>query len=519
MAIYGGWGIWQDYRDVGHFDLGRSIGVATDRWVDLPRDVARVSTGAFGILNSTSTDDGTQSTGAEPQAQELLEEVSSEIKEADTGLPSTGLRRLSGQENDPFFVEDPSSQNSESAPVAASAQEAVPIGSAVGINPQSQPQSGGSSTTSSGALDGATVWDSNTNQNITLNRSEYTEFQSTQKVPNSPLTGNQSNGTTSPVTNLPTSATSGLGRYRDHMLELINEARGHDGLRPVELGANPAAQQHAEAMLKHNFVGHWGINGLTPEMRYTLAGGSGYLAENVANFKQQPFIVYPSAHPLEALLETHNDFMENPDHRENILNPWHTHVNLGIACNHVSCAVAQDFERNFIAFSGLPAIFDGVLTFSGALKDPLAFAAIEVWYHEPPRPLTLGQLDATYTYNSGQEPATFLLNPPSPGDFYSEEQLQPTRLDWQSYADPYKIDPDSPRDFKHPEPPANLNSRSRMVPLTIARIWQNEDSYFKVEANLTTVVEEMGAGVYTVYIWGSEGSNKVPLTNYSIFVE
>ena len=48
----------------------------------------------------------------------------------------------------------------------------------------------------------------------------------------------------------------------------------------MSLGANTAAQNHAEAMLKGNFFGHWGLDGLTPNMRYTLAGGSDYVSEN-----------------------------------------------------------------------------------------------------------------------------------------------------------------------------------------------------------------------------------------------
>ena len=58
-----------------------------------------------------------------------------------------------------------------------------------------------------------------------------------------------------------------------YMLELINAERIEVGLHPVALGDNVAAQVHAEASLKYCFSSHWGIDGLKPYMRYSLAGG------------------------------------------------------------------------------------------------------------------------------------------------------------------------------------------------------------------------------------------------------
>ena len=57
------------------------------------------------------------------------------------------------------------------------------------------------------------------------------------------------------------------------MLELINRERRKAGLPEVTLGSNRAAQLHAEAMLADCFSSHWGMDGLKPYMRYTLAGG------------------------------------------------------------------------------------------------------------------------------------------------------------------------------------------------------------------------------------------------------
>ena len=48
----------------------------------------------------------------------------------------------------------------------------------------------------------------------------------------------------------------------------------------VVLGANNAAQLHAEASLQGCYSSHWGSNGLKPYMQYSLAGGYQSNGEN-----------------------------------------------------------------------------------------------------------------------------------------------------------------------------------------------------------------------------------------------
>ena len=519
LGVYAGWGIWQDYRSVGYFDLGRSIGVGTELLVDLPQDLARVSTEAFRNLGSSSAESGNQFSRSDPQERPQPVEVSNTEGNPDLELPPTEVGALNSPGIDPSSAGSPVSSNADSAPLAASSPSKFPDRGEARTAVQQQSPPGPSSTTSSGTLNSITVWDSNTNRDITLNPVEFAKFQSNQSVPSSASARNRSSEAGNSATYLPSSAGFELDYYVTYALGLINKAREEHGLSPVQLGSNTGAQGHSVAMLTQNFVGHWGTDGLNPDMRYTLAGGSGLLEENVANLKQQPYTQYKTVHPLEALLATHENFMENPLQRRKILNPWHTHVNIGLACDHVTCAVTQDFERNFITFAELPVISDGVLTFSGQLNDRLAFASVEIWYHQPPHSLTLGQLDATDRYYPGQQPATFLLDPPSPGHFYSTEELQPTSFTWETDIDPYQVDPESSRSYWPSGSPDVLNSHSKMVPMTIARVWETRDSYFRIEANLSDTIEALGPGVYTLYIWGSEGTNKIRLTNYTIFVD
>jgi len=68
-----------------------------------------------------------------------------------------------------------------------------------------------------------------------------------------------------------TSTTDLIGTYRLFMLDLINQDRSTNGLTAVELGSNTAAQEHAEELFNNGFLGHWGLDGLKPHMRYTMA--------------------------------------------------------------------------------------------------------------------------------------------------------------------------------------------------------------------------------------------------------
>ena len=67
---------------------------------------------------------------------------------------------------------------------------------------------------------------------------------------------------------------------KQYMLHLINEERKLAGVPPVALGDNIAAQLHAESALTNCFASHWGIDGLKPYMRYSLAGGYQSNSEN-----------------------------------------------------------------------------------------------------------------------------------------------------------------------------------------------------------------------------------------------
>lgn len=318
-----------------------------------------------------------------------------------------------------------------------------------------------------------------------------------------------------------------LREQRAYLMALVNSTREKAGLPAVTLGNNKAAQEHAEAMLWHGFTGHWGLDGLTPAMRYTLAGGVNYMKENtsgVIGIKHSEWgPQYKKQTWRESLNEIHQGLLNSSGHLRNILDKWHRKLSLGIACNKYTCSVVQNFEGDYVEFTQIPHISKaGVLTFAGKLKHGFTMTNVHVWYHETPHPLTLGQLDATYSYSTGQEPAIFITEPAKPGYYYSDSDLLPSSYTWASGVDPYSVDPEAPRDRSSALGLLWLiplyEANQKAVPWTAADKW-SQGASINVRANIRKATNAMGPGVYIILIWGTNGEETIPLTNYAVFVD
>ena len=144
-----------------------------------------------------------------------------------------------------------------------------------------------------------------------------------------------------------------------YMLELINDERVSAGLNPVVLGDNAAAQLHAEASLENCFSSHWGIDGLKPYMRYSLAGG---YQSNGENGSGRSYCIKASdgyrtnSSAEQGIRRAMDGLMDSPGHRDNILDPWHKKVNIGLAWDRYNFQVVQHFEGDYVLYDELPVI-------------------------------------------------------------------------------------------------------------------------------------------------------------------
>ena len=221
---------------------------------------------------------------------------------------------------------------------------------------------------------------------------------------------------------------------KQFMLELINEERVSAGLDPVVLGDNAAAQLHAEASLENCFSSHWGIDGLKPYMRYSLAGGYQSNAENISGLDycikaSDGYRANGSA--KQEIRQAVEGLMGSPGHRDNILRPWHKSLNIGLAWDRYNFKVIQHFEGDYVEYDQLPDIERGVLALAGTVKNGVRFnddfrdISVQVYYDRPPRTLTRGQVARTYCYDNGLLVAA--LRPPlTTRSYYSRHKFTRT---------------------------------------------------------------------------------------------
>lgn len=334
-------------------------------------------------------------------------------------------------------------------------------------------------------------------------------------------------------TSLPTQSVSlrhiELKRF---MLDLINEARAEAGAQPVELGDNIAAQLHAEAALANCFSSHWGVDGLKPYMRYSLAGS---YQSNAENWSGLGYCVKRGegyraiADMQEELRDSMEGLMNSPGHRRNILNRWHKKVNVGLAHDVYNLALVQHFEGDYVEYDRLPAIRNGSLSFSGIVKNGAYFGeerdlGVQLYYDPPPYNLTRGQVAWTYCYGSGMQVAGF-RRPLPEGWFYREDEFLKT---YSPCPDPYDVPADTPAAGSHDEAHAiwqaayessqNRAERTIIVPWITASEWTAKGKAFSVSVNINDVLKAYSAGgVYTVLLWGSIGGERAPISQYSIF--
>ena len=197
---------------------------------------------------------------------------------------------------------------------------------------------------------------------------------------------------------------------KQYMLELINAEREKAGVDQVALSDNIAAQLHAEAALQNCFSSHWGVDGLKPYMRYSLAGGFQSNGENGSGLDYCITSTdgYRAIASIEqAIRDAVAGWMNSSGHRRNLLDPQHRRANISIAWDRYNTAMFQHFEGDYVEYDQLPHISDGVLTLSGQTTNGVRFGrerdlGLQIYYDPPPDTLTLGQVARTYCYDNGR---------------------------------------------------------------------------------------------------------------------
>ena len=323
-------------------------------------------------------------------------------------------------------------------------------------------------------------------------------------------------------------------RHRDgkrYMLELINDARVKAGLNPVALGDNIAAQLHAEIALANCFSSHWGIDGLKPYMRYSLAGG---YQSNGENGSGSDYCItatdgYRAEGGIKARVDEAMDgWMDSAGHRRNILTPEHQKVNIGIAYDRYNTVMYQHFEGDYVTYDLIPSIVNGVLSLSGMTKNGVTFRepgdlGVQIYYDPPPHGLTRGQVARTYCYDSGRQLAA-LREPLFDGSFWTTDEFAKT---YEPCPSPYDVPADAPpaRSAREAhllwEEAYSMSQSSAPQSVTLPWItaseWTASGATFAVRADISSLLQQHGNGVYSITVWGTIAGERAVISEYSIF--
>lgn len=222
-------------------------------------------------------------------------------------------------------------------------------------------------------------------------------------------------------------------------LELINADRAGFGLQPVALSENQAAQAHAEDVFENKQISHWMSNGEKPYMTYTRYGGQGSVHQNVAIAGFGPAQYdrcvarqddCETIEPAETVEQLQYEMMYLDEeccgngHRNNILDPHHTHVSIGLVYDEYYLAFVQNFENRY----GLEFSVDGgMVRLAGALEassspaDAGRLEQIDVFYDRLPAPGDYESNKLMLSYSSGELVAS-VAEPLAPGFYYKQPE-------------------------------------------------------------------------------------------------
>ena len=328
---------------------------------------------------------------------------------------------------------------------------------------------------------------------------------------------------------------------KQYALELINEHRARKGLPTMILGDNVSAQIHAELSLQDCHSSPWSTDGLNPVARYTLVGGyqDSHMVVSGVDYcgdrEEREFITNQKIRDVI-------DSLLNPEwgdyFGEQILasfeNRHYSKLNVGLVRDSHDTTAVFLLEKDYIEFEELPVFEEGLLTLSGRVKNGATLEDPEdlnmaLEYHQPPRPLTAGQLARVYSSTLGIRVAN-IRRPAGEGRYWPNDEI--TKMYYRCIT-PYhesligappvesRAQASELHNYAKEEcrkiQEDKVGGEERTVPWITASQWNVANGNFTVTADLSEVLHNHGNGIYTLFIWGIVDEESVLISGYAIF--
>ena len=212
------------------------------------------------------------------------------------------------------------------------------------------------------------------------------------------------------------------------------------------------------------------------------------------------------------------------------MDKWYRKVNIGLSWTSRSFVAIQHFEGDLVEYQRLPSLAKGRLSFVGTIRNSIKLSSddalsVDVWFDPMPKQLALGQLIRTNAYDAGTIVAS-IRRPLPVGYLWPNDRGS---SDVRNLARPEDFAPNSPVPTSIVERSAILSDAyennkvvfSSLVtyPLITANYWRLGQESFFVSADVRTVLDAHGPGVYSILLWApfAGTDEKVNISHYSVF--
>jgi len=273
---------------------------------------------------------------------------------------------------------------------------------------------------------------------------------------------------------------------------MINRDRAANKLPPVELDpqASAIADTYCRQQIHYGTTGHFTVDGLSPYMRYSFAGGNDGVSENAAawsaayRFSDRSLFDMIRRSEEAMMLEV----APHDGHRRTILDPSATHVGIGLAWDRGEFRLTEEFIRRYVEWKRpLPraASLNEQITAVGKPLKTYKVEAISV-HHEPlPQTLSTQAANLIDSYSLPDKRRDYL--PKLRGTYYQRHPDGALYEVREEYAD------------------------GRRGDFTVSR-----DGSFTFEVPFAD-----GPGIYTVVVWVRHAGDAGPIaaSNVSIRVD
>jgi Cysteine-rich secretory protein family len=213
---------------------------------------------------------------------------------------------------------------------------------------------------------------------------------------------------------------------REQLLQMVNKERLAENVALLRLDdlACSVAQEHALDTARGKFLSHWGRDGRKPYHRYSFAGGTDAVQENVSAAEDIASITPPAIY--RDLRDMHSsmsaEVAPNDGHRRAILAPQHTHVGFGVALNEYSLRLCELYVARYVRIDPVQrhALRRATVTLTGKLINANHFLhQVDVCYEPLSTPPALDWLRTPRSYSLPDDCLTLWPKTPK-GTFYED---------------------------------------------------------------------------------------------------